>query len=732
MTDQHDRTDCRYLRGCRNSTSAPGVGMRIAIAVMAGVMIGLAASPLLGADKATTDKTLVSWVTLANTTQRGGSALTLQRGDQFDGIVFGETEAGRWMAGSDNLARTQGNQRANPAEPSEAPTPIQLAIVYAGGRISIYRNGTSYVSYDARNIDLLTTKANMAVFGLRHQGADSGQTLQGSIEDARIYDRALTADEIKALQPNQPSQIKPYAWWTFEKGKETDLAGRFPVNCLSGGARIENGRLVLPSEGATLIAATALPLAKAAVAAESGADTLDAYRSFRNKLLADCTRPLYHLVAPEGKAWPGDPNGAIYWKGRYHLHFIFGGGWAHVSSVDMVHWRWHPVTRLGSGGMNSGGCFLNQEGIPTIIYNDYGVRKNQLAIATDEDLEKWTPAYPIEPTIRPDQDASLISTWDPDAWLEGDTYYALFGGHPYEIKPATLMRSRDMHHWDYVGPFMTKEMPDVARSSDSKINEDISCPNFFKIGNKHMLLCISHLQGCRYYLGEWKDEKFTPEFHARMNWCRAEGQAPGTHGGDFFAPESLLTPDGRRVMWAWCLGGGNALWDGIQSLPRELSLPQDGVLRIKPLRELEQLRYNPVRETDLTVASSQPYRLKAIAGDALEIQVTITQGEAKRYGVKLHGNPQNGGGIDVVVEPGSQTLKLGATTAPFKLAPGEDIQLRIFVDRRIIEVFANDRQAVFKQHAYAPEEVGICLFSEGGAMRVKEVKGWKMQPANPW
>ncbi len=382
--------------------------------------------------------------------------------------------------------------------------------------------------------------------------------------------------------------------------------------------------------------------------------------------------------------------------------------------------------------MNSGGCFLNKEGIPTIIYNDYGVRKNQLASAADDDLEQWSAAWPIEPKVRLGQDATLISTWDPDAWFEGDTYYALFGGHPYEIKPATLMKSSDLRHWEYVGPFMTREIPDVERSSDSKINEDISCPNFFKIGNKYMLLCISHLKGCRYYLGEWKDEKFNPEFHARMNWSRAEGQAPGTHGGDFFAPESLQTPDGRRVMWAWCLGGGNALWDGIQSLPRELSLPEDGVLRIKPLKELEQLRYNPVQETNLAVAADQPHRLTSIAGDAVELSITLAQGAAKRYGVRLHADPENRHGIDLVVDPGNQTLQLGATIAPFRLAPQEDIRLRIFVDRRIVEVFANDRQAIFKQHAYAPEDLGIWLFSEGGAMQVKEVKGWHMQASNAW
>jgi sucrose-6-phosphate hydrolase SacC (GH32 family) len=279
---------------------------------------------------------------------------------------------------------------------------------------------------------------------------------------------------------------------------------------------------------------------------------------------------------------------------------------------------------------------------------------------------------------------------------------------------------------------MTRDMPGVEHSPDSKINEDISCPNFFKIGNKYMLLCISHLKGCRYYLGEWKNEQFTPEFHARMNWSRAEGQAPGTHGGDFFAPESLLTPDGRRVMWAWCLGGGNALWDGIQSLPRELSLPEDGVLRIKPLRELEQLRYNPVTEPGLTVASGQALPLKNIAGDSLEIQLTIRPGGAKRSGVKLHASPGQVRGIDLVVDPAAKTLQLGATTAPFELRPGEDLQLRIFIDRRIVEVFANDRQAIFKQHAYETDETGVCLFSEGGPMEVPEIKAWKMAASNPW
>ena len=51
--------------------------------------------------------------------------------------------------------------------------------------------------------------------------------------------------------------------------------------------------------------------------------------------------PRYHFVAPEGSCSPFDPNGALYWRGRYHLFYIFqdpdlprrGHCWGHASSA---------------------------------------------------------------------------------------------------------------------------------------------------------------------------------------------------------------------------------------------------------------------------------------------------------------------------------------------------------------------------------------------------------------
>ena len=672
--------------------------------------IALSILPLCVPATAGTDKTLVSWVCLANTTQQGGSALTIQRADQFDGIVFGETTAGKWMAGSNYYNRTQKDQQANTVEKADAKTLVQMAIVYQGNRVAIYRNGEPYASYEAANIDLLAAKDNMAVFGLRHQGAGTGQCLNGSIEDARIYDRALTAEEIRKFEPDKESVIKPYAWWTFEKGRETDLTGRFPVNNLSGGARIEGGRLVLDGAAPTLIAA-------AKKTAEPGTVEIDI-----PAMPADPPDdwPIYHLLHPgPGGAMPGDPNCAFYWKGEYHLHYIYnhreGFAFAHVSSKDLVHWKWHPTT-LTPGftghGMFSGTGFITKDGKPAIIYHGQGSGRNQLAFALDDKLEKWTKPVPIIPKDASGQEAKF-NNWDPDCWLNGDTYYALSGGGN-----PSLMKSADLKDWTFLGPLLSDEYSDKI---GMKKEEDISCANMFRIGNKWMLLCISHGLGCRYYLGDFKNEKYLPEFQAMMSW----------NGNNYFAPESVLAKDGRRVMWAWQLNVPVAPC-GIQSLPRELELPADGVLRIKPLRELALLRGDKLQEDAGTVKSDATRLLKQIQGNTLELEVTLKAPAAKESGIDVLCDPKGENGMRIAWLPESKTLRVGTVNAPLELKNGEDLVLRIFIDKNLVEVFANDRQAAAAATNYVPDNRAVRLFSTGGDAVLKNpITAWKMKSIYP-
>ena len=424
----------------------------------------------------------------------------------------------------------------------------------------------------------------------------------------------------------------------------------------------------------------------------------------------------YHLFHPgPGIGRPGDPNPAFYYKGRYHLHYIYknehGYAFAHVSSKDMVTWKWHPTVHTvpNTGhGMYSGTGFFTKDGQPAMIYHGQGSENNYLSFALDDNLDKWTKPVAVKPMTKSGQVAE-IRMWDPDCWLNGETYYAISGG-----RPAHLMKSSNLKDWEYIGPLLHDDMPDIGVDK----NEDVSCPNMFKIGNKWMLLCISHGIGCRYYLGDFKDEQYLPEFQASMNWKER----------NVFAPESLLTPDGRRVMWA-CLrfkeAQPNGIRAAIQTLPRELSLPVDGVLRIEPLRELEKLRYDEKNERNIVVKSNSSRMLKKISGDTIELTVAIKPTDAKEYGVSVFCD-KDGNGFPITIKPESNILTMGDIKPPFALKKGEDLNLRIFLDKGLVEVFVNDRQAAVYMHQHDKENTGISLFSKDGRLKAA-VKAWKMK-----
>jgi len=361
--------------------------------------------------------------------------------------------------------------------------------------------------------------------------------------------------------------------------------------------------------------------------------------------------------------------------------------------------------------MYSGTGFITKEGKPAMIYHGAGSGKNWLSYGLDDYLDKWSKPEAVTAKTA-DGNSPDIRYWDPDCWLNGDTYYALSGGGDPE-----LMKSKDLKNWEYLGKLLHNDYP---ADLGVRRNEDISCANMFKIGNKWMLLCISHPLGCRYYLGDFKDEKYLPEFHAMMNWQKSGGF------GFFFAPESLLTKDGRRVMWSWLVKMGLAP-SGAQSLPRELELPADGVLRIKPLRELASLRYDEKSEKNITVKKDGTYVLKQISGDTIELKVQFKSSPAKEYGIDVLCDANGENGLRIALIGASKTLKVGTVDVPFELKEREDLTLRVFIDKNLVEVFANDRQAVAYPHKRTHALANTRLFSNGSDLRVKKVTAWKMK-----
>ncbi len=684
------------------------------------------------------DKTLVAWASPANLTQRGGSVLTINdRRGPFDGIVFGERKPAKWMAGSDNFTRTEGRQSDWPEETTGPGTPVQIAIAYRGDEVTAYRNGQEYSRHTIVEPQLFDLDKSVIVIGPRHLTPFT-DFFAGAVEDARIYDRALTAEQVAALRPNVEGEIEPWAWWSFDDAEAEDKTGRFAHTRLFGSAKVEDGRLMLDGESAAFYAASRPELLLAAGAKPKSA----APQTVPEELVLN-----YHLMHPGGVSAPADPNAAFFLDGRYHLHYILRHKWrgkdsfsfVHVTSPDMLHWTWQPTKLQPSftgHGMFSGTGFITKEGRPAAIYHGQGTGQNHIVIAKGNQLSEWEKPYPF--TVADGKDYGFRA--DPDLFLIGDTYYAIANvfASPNNMP---LLKSQDLKTWEYVGEFLKNFPPDVL------LGEDNSCANFFPIGDKWMLLGISHMLGCRYYIGEWdaETEQFVPEHHGRMNW-RSEVDPIGEIWEDFFAPETVLTPDGRRVMWAWLANphGKSAAIRGrsIQSLPRELSLPADGILRIQPLRELESLRREPVVQENISipVGANPPFGtvvwhpLAQLPSEAAEIRIVIARDQAarKRFGFRLFGQG-NAGGLPIILRPETGTIRVGTTEAPFAVADlpaGEGVELRIFVDKYLVEIFANGRQAVVGSDMDWGGRLTLDGYSSGEPTTIKKLEIWTLKPTN--
>ena len=479
--------------------------------------------------------------------------------------------------------------------------------------------------------------------------------------------------------------------------------------------------------------------------------------------------PTYHVtaLAEEGRCRPYDSNGCIYWNGRYHLMYIYQRQpdgqskhcWGHASSADLVNWTFHapalvPQPGDPDRGIFSGNAFVNKDGIPMLCW--FGIKAGVcVATAQDEDLVRWKkhPNNPIIPMPKEGNPGHGVYTvWDPYLWLEGDTYYCLLGGNKLSNGEDTLYicSSSDLVNWKPLHPFYR------AEPSWTVPGEDVSCPDFFALGDKHVLMSISHKVGARCYIGRYDKDLFYPERHIRMNWP----------GGNFFAPESLKDDKGRRIIWAWVTdprikSTQNATGSGVQSLPRVISLRGDGTLGIKPVEELEALRCNHRHMENIKLPYSTDVTLENAAGDCMELAMKIDIGSSVEVGVKLRCNADGTEHTDIWYNPinGLLTIDMSQSTlrddviyaaeplasgnerirdrknpqktvhAPFRLEVGETLDLRIFIDKCMLEVFANDRQCITQQIFPTGSENIVKVCAKGDSAKLLALDAWDMAPA---
>jgi len=522
------------------------------------------------------------------------------------------------------------------------------------------------------------------------------------------------------------------------------------------------------------------PSATGATAGQRAIDETEALiaaaQKLRAKLYEDPHRPQYHFLPPE--AWMNDINGSIYWKGCYHIFYQHNpeGGywkwmqWGHASSTDLVHWVHHPIAltpTLGGpdrDGCFSGGAFLSREGVPTFIY--HGVPDGTcLAKSYDDLLIHWTkhPANPVIKVPKPGEAGyGVYNVFDPSsAWIQNGYYYTGLGNQKHvrgdllkgDGDTVYLFKSQDLAAWEYVGPFYESDR------KWTEADEDNAVPDFFPLGDKHMMLFTSHLQGTQYYLGRLEGERFIPAQHARMSWP----------GGELGGGRTLQDGQGRRIYFDWIRERRGVEreresgWSGVMTLPRVLSLGDDGTLCIEPAPEMAVLRRNHRILRGIRLPGGSERSLDGVRGDALELALEMRGQSPGDFGVKVCCSPDGAEQTLISFDPAAKRLKvimaqssldkciqypyyrnaaalarlpeekrmMQAQEAPLELRSGESLRLRIFVDRSVLEVFANGRQCITQRiYPTRRDSLGVVLYSHGGEVTVQTAEAWDMAPAH--
>ncbi|MCX7007555.1 MAG: hypothetical protein NTY53_09970, partial [Kiritimatiellaeota bacterium] len=187
--------------------------------------------------------------------QHGAGVLTVEgKGAMFDSLVLGECAPRRWMVGSENLRRTQRGQQQNAPETAKPGEWVQLAAVYTGKTVTLYRNGTVYAQYEVAE-PMHFAAGSQVILGLRHldRRDEPKAHFRGAIADARVYNRPLTSAQIAGLRPHEASGPKPVVWFDFKSGTTADRAGTLAAAELAGAAAIRDGQLVLGGERDCLV-----------------------------------------------------------------------------------------------------------------------------------------------------------------------------------------------------------------------------------------------------------------------------------------------------------------------------------------------------------------------------------------------------------------------------------------------------------------------------------------------
>ncbi|MFC8434148.1 glycoside hydrolase family 32 protein [Streptomyces sp. NPDC057253] len=422
----------------------------------------------------------------------------------------------------------------------------------------------------------------------------------------------------------------------------------------------------------------------------------------------DPYRPVVHLRPPNN--WINDPNGLVFHDDQYHVFYQYNPygathanmHWGHFRSPDLITWEPLPIALSPTpGGLDADGCFSGNavsDGERMVAF--YSAHRHErpqhqpVTCATSRDGGRTL--RPRGELLIPELPDDCTMYRDPYVWRHGDGWRMLVGAALADGRGAALLYdSPDLETWTHRGPFDARE-PESVGDAGLHTGEGWECPQYLPAGSGPGALIFS----------AWNDDDsprcvvaLVGEEHGDV--FEAGPPVLADHGPDCYAPALLRAPAGRWLLWgwsgeardeAWAVAGG---WTGTLTVPREISVGDDGSLRQQPATELLALRGEHTLHAAGELHGPQPVDLGSV-GRAFDLTVRL-DAEAAAV-LRLLTTPDGTEYLDIrldavtgelVVDRDHASLDARARGGSYRMPcpTGQPVEVRVVVDHSIAEIF---------------------------------------------
>lgn len=437
--------------------------------------------------------------------------------------------------------------------------------------------------------------------------------------------------------------------------------------------------------------------------------------------------------------------------------------WGHLVSEDLVSWRpvKEAITPTENSvvpdGVWSGCAVLDQNGVPLLFFTagndsfkkERMVSNQNIGVAypadlSDPELIDWV-IYPELAVEQQGGQGRAGEFRDPHIWREGDSWFMVIctgstkttsgAAILYETKNLELLPDGTIDmDWVCKGIVYEMENPEIKYGTSWELPILLPVTNEAETMEKYVFIFSPAPAGIGdnkiyYFLGEFDSEngRFTPD---------ADFPEPRLldYGSNVFTGPSAFQHEGNTYIFSIMQDQrsgaeeGAAGWAHCVGLTRRIWLNEEGTdLKMEPVEALKDLEGEPIASgTDLTLEQANGL-LEGAAADLYVLRLAVDVSEAEEFAVtvKTAGNRDGAvlrwteGSISANYRNKGSAAGTGFVSGALELE-GELLELEIYVDRSLVEAFFNDTKAISLRDYSDSASRGIILEAEG-SVRIAEL-----------